>query len=151
MSAPTKSSKLVNVESPQQFILRSVKTKGLRPNTFNGKKTKGHQISIQVPDDQIKEIQEAWESHKPKNPSPFFGFDDRNNMLTIKVKKLSDKMKKECLASKDSFESILVDIMFGISDIYIDDLGDRFPQLKLSGLKKVGDADDDTPVPVDDF
>ena len=145
------SSKLVSVESPHHFILRSVKTKGLRPNTFNGKKTKGFQISIQVPDDEIKKIQEAWDSHEPKNPTPFFGFDDRNNMLTIKVKKLSDKMKKECLAPKDSFESILVDIMFGISDIYIDDLGDRFPQLKLSGLKKVGDADDDTPVPADDF
>ena len=140
-------SKLVSVESPTQFILRSVKTKGLRPNTFNGKKTKGHQISIQVPDDKIKEIQEAWDSHKPKNPTAFFG--DRNNMLTIKVKKLSDKMKKECLAPKDDADSIFVDIMFGISDIYIDDSGDRFPQLKLSGLKKVGD--DDTPVPLDDF
>ena len=148
MSAPTKSSKTVNVENPPQFILRSVKTKGLRPTTFNGKKTKGFQVSIQVPDDEIKGIQEAWESYKPKNPTPFFGFNDNNNMLTVKAKKLSDKMKKECLASKDNDDDILIDIMFGISDIYIDDSGNKFPQLKLSGLKKVGDA---TPVPVDDF
>ena len=151
MSAPTKCSKTVSVENPPQFILRSVKTKGLRPNTFNGKKTKGFQVSIQVPDDEIKGIQEALESCEPKNSTPFFGFNDKNNMLTIKARKLSDKMKKECLASKDRIEDILVDIMFGISDIYIDDSGDKFPQLKLSGLKKVGDALDKTPVPVDDF
>ena len=60
-------------------------------------------------------------------------------------------MRRECLASKDNFEGILVDIMFGISDIYIDDSGDKFPQLRLFGLKKVGDAVDETPVPVDDF
>ena len=123
------SSKTVSIESPHQFILRSVKTKGLRPNTFNGKKTKGFQISVQVPDDEIERIQEAWESHEPKNLTPFFG--DKNNMLTVKAKKLSDKMKKECL-SED--EGILVDIMFGISDIYIDESGDKFPQLRLSGL-----------------
>ena len=149
MSAPTKTSKTVSIESPTQFILRSVKTKGLRQNTFNGKKTPGFQISIQVPDDEIKKIQGAWESCEPKNQTPFFGFNDNNNMLTIKARKLSDKMKKECLAPKDNTESIFVDIMFGISDIYIDDSGDRFPQLKLSGLKKV--ADEDIPVPVDDF
>ena len=149
MSAPTKTSKTVSVERPTQFTLRSIKTKGLRQNTFNGKKTPGFQISIQVPDDRIKEIQEAWESCKPKNQTPFFGFNDRNNMLTIKTRRISDKMKKECLASKDNTESIFVDIRFEISDIYIDDSGDRFPQLKLSVLKKVGD--DDIPVPADDF
>ena len=146
------SSKTVNVENPHQFILRSVKTKGLRANTFNGKKTKGFQISIQVPDDEIEKIQKAWESHDPKKSTPFFGLNGKNNMLTLKTKKLSDKMKKECLASsKDNAEGILVDIMFGISDIYIDESGDKFPQLRLSGLKKVGDAVDDAPVPVDDF
>ena len=147
------SSKTVNIESPHQFVLRSVKTKGLRPNTFNGKKTKGFQISIQVPDDEIEKIQKVWDSHDPKNKTPFFGYNDKNNMLTLKTKKLSDKMRKECLASKskDDTEGILVDIMFGISDIYIDESGDKFPQLRLSGLKKVGDAVDDTPVPVDDF
>ena len=146
-------SKTVNIENPHQFVLRSVKTKGLRPNTFNGKKTKGFQISVQVPDDEIEKIQEAWVSYEPKKQTPFFGLNGKNNMLTLKTMKLSDKMKKECMTpkSKDDFEGILVDIMFGIPDVYIDESGDKFPQLRLSGLKKVGNAVDETPAPVDDF
>ena len=122
------SARLVNVNDPQQqFVLRSVKTKGLRPNTFNGERTKGFQITLQVPDDEVGRIQDAWESHEPKYSTPFFG----DNMLTVKARKLSDKMKKECLAST---ERIMVDIMFGITDIYVDEQGDKFPQLRLSGL-----------------
>ena len=147
------SSKTVNIEEPHQFILRSVKTKGLRHNTFNGKRTKGFQISIQVPDDEIEKIQKVWESHEPKKQTPFFGLNGKNNMLTLKTMKLSEKMKKECMTpkSKDDTEGILVDITFGIPDIYIDESGEKFPQLRLSGLKKVGNAVDETPVPVDDF
>ena len=141
----------VNVGEPTEFILRSVKTKGLRPNMFNNKKTPGYQITVQVPEDKIEEIQEAWSSHKPKKPTPFFGLNDKNNMLTVKSRKISEKMKKECLAHKDATDSILVDIKFGITDIYIDDFGDKFPQLKFSGLRKVGVAEDDTPVPSDNF
>ena len=140
----------VNVEEPTEFILRSVKTRGLRPNMFNNKRTSGFQISFQVPYKHIQEIQKAWVSHDPKKSTPFFG--DKNNMLTVKARKISEKMKKECTApkDKDNTESILVDIKFGITDIYIDDQGDRFPQLKLSGLQKVGVVDD-IPAPVDDF
>ena len=137
----------VNVKDAHQFVLRSVKTRGLRQNAFKGKKTKGYQISFQVPEDRIKEIQEAWESHNPKNPTQFFG--EKGNMLTVKTNKISDKMRKECLKSNDSTDTILADIRFGITDIYIDDSGNRFPQLKLSGLKKVGI--DESDIPDDEF
>ena len=75
--AETKCSpKTVNVEEPHQFVLRSVKTKGLRPNTFNGKRTKGFQISIQVPDDGIKK------SGIPTNPKTRHHFLDTTTRTT---------------------------------------------------------------------
>lgn len=71
------------IEVLHEFILRGVKTRGLRPNTFNGKKAPGHQISVAVQEDDIKKIQNIWDSLKPKKPTPFFGFNATKNMITV--------------------------------------------------------------------
>ena len=64
----------VKIEQPFEFTLKSVKTKGLRDNTFDGKKVPGKQISVQVEEDDIKGIQKVWDSLNAKKTTPFFGF-----------------------------------------------------------------------------
>ena len=49
----------VKIEQPFEFVLRAVKTKGLKVNTFNGKRVAGHQISVQVEKEDIKKIQKV--------------------------------------------------------------------------------------------
>ena len=130
----------VKVEQPFEFTLRAVKTKGLRPNTFNGKKVPGHQISVQVEPEDIEKIQKVWTVLEPKKPTPFFGFNGANNMLTIKAKKVSDSLKRDCV-SKDN---IYVDVKFEIGEVYVDEHGARYPQIRMLGRKKVEG-------PVDEF
>ena len=77
-----------------------------------------------------------------KKPTPFFGFNGANNMLTIKARKVSETVRKSCI-SKDG-DYIYVDIKFGISDVYIDESGSRHPQIRMLGLRKVE-------APVDEF
>ena len=132
----------VKVEQPFEFTLRAVKTKGLRPNTFNGKKVPGHQISVQVEPEDIEKIQKVWTVLEPKKPTPFFGFNGANNMLTIKAKKVSDSLKRDCV-SKDG-DNIYVDVKFEIGEVYVGEHGARFPPIRMLGLKKVES-------PVDEF
>ena len=132
----------VKVEQPFKFTLRAVKTKGLRVNTFNGKRVPGHQISVQIGPEDIGKIQKVWDVLKPKKPTPFFGFNGANNMLTIKAKRVSDSLKRDCV-SKDS-DNIYVDVKFEISEIYVDEKEQRYPQVRMLGLKKVES-------PVDEF
>ena len=135
-------SSTVKVEQPFEFVLRAVKTKGLRVNTLNGKRVPGHQISVQVEPDDIENIQKVWDVLEPKKSTPFFGFNGANNMLTIKAKKVSDSLRRDCV-SKDG-DNIYVDVKFEISEIYVDEQGSRYPQIKMLGLKKVES-------PVDEF
>ena len=118
-----------------------MKTKGLRVNTFNGKQVPGHQISVQVELNDIGKIQKVWDVLEPKKPTPFFGFNGANNMLTIKAKRVSDSLKKDCV-SKDS-DSIYVNVKFKISEIYVDKQGSRYPQIRMLGLKKVESPKDE--------
>ena len=131
----------VKVEQPFEFTLRAVKTKGLRDNTFNGKRVPGHQLSVQVEPDDIEKIQKVWDALDAKKPTPFFGFNGANNMLTIKAKRVSESLKKTCV-SKDS-DNIYVDVKFEISEIYVNEQGARYPQIRMLGLKKVESPEDE--------
>lgn len=133
-------SSFVSIEKPFEFILRTVKTKGLRPNSFNGKRVPGHQISVQVQGDDIEKIQDVWDLLNAKKSTPFFIFNGNRNMITVKAKKVSDSLKRDCV-SKD--ENIYVDIKFEIADVYVDENGARFPQLRLKGLRKVESPEDE--------
>ena len=137
----------VRIEQPFEFILTTVKTKGLRDITFDGKKVPGKQISIQVETEDITKIQKVWDALNAKKPTPFFGFNGANNMLTIKARRVSDGIKKTCV-SKDG-DNIYVDIEFEIGEIYVDENGQRYPQIRMLGLRKV-DAPEDEFV-VDEF
>ena len=137
-------SKSVSIEAKPEFefVLKCVKTKGLRDNTFAGKKVPGKQISIQVDPEDIERIQKVWTVLEPKKPTPFFGFNGSNNMLTIKARKVSESVRKSCI-SKDG-DYIYVDIKFTFTDIFIDENGSRHPQIRMLGLRKVE-------APVDEF
>ena len=124
-----------------EFVLKSVKTKRLRDNTFAGKKVPGKQISVQVEPEDIEKIQKVWDALDAKKPTPFFGFNGTNNMLTIKARRVSDGIKRTCV-SKDG-DNIYVDVKFGISEVYVDENGQRYPQIRMMGLRKV-----DSPVDV---
>ena len=64
------------------------------------------------------------------------------NMLTIKARKVSDSLKRECV-SKDG-DNIYVDTKFEIGEVYVDEDGARYPQIRMLGLRKVES-------PVDEF
>ena len=123
-----------------EFVLRGVKTKGLRDNTFNGKKVPGHQISVHVEPDDIETIQKVWDALDAKKLTPFFGLNGSKNMLTIKARRVSDQVKKTCV-SKDG-DNIYVDIKFEISKVYVDENKQRFPQMRMLGLRKVEAQED---------
>ena len=72
-------SSTVKIEQPFEFTLLAVKTKGLRVNTFNGKRVPGHQISVQVEPEDIEKIQKVWDVLKAKKPTPFFGFNGQEH------------------------------------------------------------------------
>ena len=131
----------VEIENSFELVLKTVKTKGLRVNTFEGKKVPGHQISVQVDPEDIEKIQKFWDSLNAKKQTPFFGFNGANNMLTIKAKKVTDSIKRTCMP-KDG-DNIYVDIKFAIGEIYVDGMGQRYPQLKMLGLRKVDGPEDE--------
>ena len=135
-------SSISKIEQPFEFVLRAVKTKGLRSNTFDGKRVPGQQITVQVESDDIEKIQKVWDVLDAKKPTPFFGFNGANNMLTAKARKVSEKQKRKCV-SKDG-DNIYVDIKLGIEEVYVDDIGNRNPQVRVLGLRKVD-------CPVDEF
>ena len=128
-------SSTVKIEQPFEFVLRAVKTKGLRDNTFDGRRVTGKQISVQLESDDIERIQKVWDVLKAKKSSPFFEFNGANNMLTIKARKVSESLKKSCV-SKDG-DNIYVDVKFEMAEIYVDKKGSRYPQVRMLGLKKV--------------
>ena len=131
----------VKIEQPFEFTLKAVKTKGLRDNTFDGKRVPGKQISVLVEADDITKIQKVWDALDAKKPTPFFGFNGANNMLTIKARRVSEGIKKTCV-SKDG-DNIYVDVKFEIGEIYVDDQGQRYPQLRMLGLQKVDSPEDE--------
>ena len=131
----------VKIEQPFEFTLKTVRTKGLRDNTFDGKKVPGKQISVQVEEDDISKIQKVWDALDTKKSTPFFGFNGANNMLTIKARKVSNGIKKTCV-SRDG-NNIYVDVKFEIGEIYVDEKGQRYPQVKMLGLRKVDAPEDE--------
>ena len=131
----------MKLEEPFEFVLKTVKTKGLRGNTYDGKKVPGHQISVQVETEDIERIQKVWDVFNAKKETPFFGFNGANNMLTIKARKVTEGIKRTCV-SKDG-DNIYVDIKFEISEIYVDEKGQRYPQLRMLGLRKVDAPEDE--------
>ena len=131
----------VKIEQPFEFVLKTVKTKGLRGNTFDGKRVPGHQISVQVEADDIPKIQKVWDALDAKKPTPFFGFNGANNMLTIKARRVSEGIRKACV-SKDGC-NIYVDVKFEIGEIYVDKNGQRYPQIRMIGLRKVDSPEDE--------
>ena len=126
-------SSTVKIEQPFEFTLNAVKTKGLRDNTFDGKRVPGHQISVQVEPEDIERIQKVWDVLGAKRKTPFFGFNGANNMLTVKARRVSESLKKNCV-SKDG-DNIYVDIKFEIPEVYVDEHGARYPQLRMLGLQ----------------
>lgn len=70
-----------------------------------------------------------------------------NNLITIKAKNISENQRRSCFAKRSGY--IFVDIMFDIGSIWVSESGDRFPQLRLKGLKKV--IDNDGPTVLDSF
>ena len=131
----------VKIEQPFEFTLKTVKTKGLRDNTFDGKRVPGKQISVQVEEDDITKIQKVWDALDAKKSTPFFGFNGANNMLTIKARRVSEGVKKTCV-SKDG-DNIYVNVKFGIAEIYVDEQGRRYPQIRMLGLRKVDSPEDE--------
>ena len=131
----------MELEKPFELVLKTVKTKGLRDNTYAGKKVPGKQISVQVDPEDIEKIQKFWDVLDAKKPSPFFGFNGANNMLTIKAGRVSESVRKSC-TSKDG-DSIYVDIKFEITEMYIDENGQRYPQIRMLGLRKVEAPEDE--------
>ena len=131
----------VKIEQPFEFTLKTVKTKGLCDNTFDGKKVPGKQISVQVDEDDISKIQKVWDVLNAKKPTPFFGFNGANNMLMIKARRVSEGVKKTCV-SKDG-DNIYVDVKFEIAKIYVDENGQRYPQVRMLGLRKVDSPEDE--------
>ena len=131
----------VKIEQPFEFTLKTVKTKGLRDNTFDGKKVPGKQISVQVEEEDIKKIQKVWDVLNAKKPTPFFGFNGANNMLTIKARRVSEGIKKTCV-SRDG-DNIYVDVKFEIGEVYVDEKGQRYPQVRMLGLRKVDAPEDE--------
>ena len=69
-------------------------------------------------------------------------------MLTIKARKVSESLKKTCV-SKD-FDNIYVDVKFEIAEVYVDENGSRYPQVRMLGLRKV-DSPLDEFVVTEDF
>ena len=136
-------SRTVSIEAKPEFelVLKSVKTKGLRDNTFGGKKVPGKQISVSVEPDDIEKIQKFWDTLDAKKSTPFFGFNGANNMLTIKAGKVSESVKKSC-TSKDG-DYIYVDIKFGITEMFIDENGSKYPQIRMLGLRRVEAPEDE--------
>ena len=136
-------SRTVSIEAKPEFelVLKSVKTKGLRDNTYAGKKVPGRQISVQVDPEDIERIQRFWDTLDAKKSSPFFGFNGANNMLTIKAGKVSESIRKSC-TSKDG-DNIYVDIKFGITEMYIDENEQRYPQVRMLGLRRVEAPEDE--------
>ena len=126
--------KSVKVEKPLLIIIRGVKSKGLVPNQFGGEDIPGYQIRFNVPKGRIDEIQEAWSALNPKNPSPFFGDDEK--WMTGKCEEVSDSVLTTCRLKKQS-RHLWVDIKFGISSVFVNENGERFPQVEVLGLKKV--------------
>ena len=63
-------SSTVKIEQPFEFTLRAVKTKGLRDNTFDGRKVPGKQISVQVELDNIEKIQKGMECPGSQKVNP---------------------------------------------------------------------------------
>ena len=136
-----KMSSTVKIEQPFEFVLKTVKTKGLGDNTFEGKRVPGKQISVQVEPEEIEKIQKFWDTLDAKKPTPFFGFNGANNMLTIKARRVSEGIKRTCV-SKDG-DNIYVDVKFVIGEIYVDDQGQKYPQIKMLGLRKVNAPEDE--------
>ena len=131
----------MKLEEPFEFVLKTVKTKGLRGNTYDGKKVPGHQISVQVEAEDIEKIQKVWDTLDAKKPTPFFGFNGANNMLTIKARRVTEGIKRTCV-SKDG-DNIYVDVKFEIGEVYVDEKGQKYPQLRMLGLKKVDAPEDE--------
>lgn len=135
-------SRFVTIEAKPEFefVLRAVKTKGLRDNTFGGKKVPGKQISVHVTQDDVDKIQKVWDTLDAKKETPFFG-DNGLRLLSIKAKKVSESVRRSCV-SKDG-DHIYVDIKFVIDTIFIDEEGSRYPQIRMLGLKKVESPEDE--------
>lgn len=136
-------SKSVGIEAKPEFefVLKCVKTKGLRDNTYDGKKVSGKQISVHVCPEDIEKIQKVWDALDAKKATPFFGFNGSNNMLTIKAQRVSESVRKSC-TSKDG-DYIYVDIKFAFTHIYFDKDGSRHPQMRMLGLRKVEAPEDE--------
>ena len=130
-----------------EFVLKCVKTRGLKDNEFKGKKVPGKKISVQVDPENIEKIQNVWSALDAKKPTPFFGFNGSNNMLTIKAQRVSEKVRRSCV-SKDG-DHIYVDIKFAITDVFVDEDGSRHPQLRMLGLRKVDAPEDEFEVTED--
>ena len=62
-------------------------------------------------------------------------------MLTIKARRVSEGIKKTCV-SKDG-DNIYVDVKIVIGEIYIDQKGQRYPQVRMLGLRKVEAPEDE--------
>lgn len=125
-----------------EFVLKSVKTKGLRDNMFNGERIPGKQISVQVDPEDVEGIQKVWDKLNAKKSSPFFGVNGSKNILTIKAKKISESVLKSCTVkeTKGDPSHIFVDIKFNISsfdEVFVSEDGSRHPQIKMLGLRRV--------------
>ena len=137
----------IDIEDPFVFTLRPVKTRGLKSCEFMGRKSHGHQISVEVPQDEVSKIQKVWDVLNAFKTTPFFEVNGSRNMLTIKAKNISEIQRRSCFAKPSGH--IHVDIMFEIGCIWVDPCGDRYPQIRMRGLKKV--IENDEPTALDDF
>ena len=141
-------SRIENIEAKPEFefVLRSVKTKGLRDNNFAGKKVPGKQISVHVSPEDVERIQKVWDVLNAKKATPFFG-DNGMKILTVKARKVSDSVKKSC-TSKDG-DNIYVDIKFALTHIFVDEDKSRHPQFRMLGLRRVEAPEDEFEVTED--
>lgn len=135
-------SRFVNIEAKPEleFVLKSVKTKGLRDNTFAGKKVPGKQISVHVSPEDVEAIEKVWSALNAKKSTPFFG-DKGMRLLTVKARKVSESVRKSCVSRDGDY--IYVDIKFAITDIFIDEDGSRHPQIRMLALRKVEAPEDE--------
>ena len=126
--------KTIVVNEPFSAIIRGVKSKGLVPNKFEGEDIPGYQVRFNVPEERVEEIQKAWSALDPKKSSPFFGDDEK--WMTGKCEEVSDSVLTTRKLKKQS-RHVWVDVKFEISRVFVNESGERFPQVEVLGLKKV--------------
>lgn len=130
------SGKSVKVKSPFSEVVRGVRSKGLKTCKFTGEDIPGYQISFQVSDAVVEKIQEAWSALEPHKPTCFFGYEDSEKWMTAKCEEVSENVLKTC-TRKPTSRYVYVDVKFEIGSVFVNESGERFPQIEVLGLKKV--------------